>query len=303
MPNPQKSGLNEFEAVVAVARRGNFRAAAAELGMSTSALSHAVAGLEARLGVRLFNRTTRSVALTEAGDQFVARVAPALGEIRGAMEGVNQHRDTPTGTLRINTSLGAAQHLLTPLFFAYMRLYPEMRVELVTENRLIDIVADGFDAGIRIAEAVPNDMISVPIGPDIRSGVVVAPSYLKDKKPPRVPADLMAHRCIRARMASGKIYRWEFERRGEVLTLDVPGVLTLDESSLLHEAALAGHGFAYLTDWTVAADVAAGRLVRVLEDWTPEFPGLCIYYPGRHHVPAGLRAFIDLARKLGGRNA
>ncbi|MDB5365575.1 MAG: HTH-type transcriptional regulator [Rhodospirillales bacterium] len=294
-----KSGLNEFEAVVAVARRGNFRAAAAELGMSTSALSHAVAALEARLGVRLFNRTTRSVALTEAGDQFVARVAPALGEIRFAMEGVNQHRDTPAGTLRINTSLGAAQHLLTPLFLEYVRLYPEMKLELVTEGRLIDIVADGFDAGIRIAEAVPADMIAVSIGPEIRSGIVASPSYLKDKKRPRVPADLMAHRCIRARMASGKIYRWEFERRGQVLTLDVPGDLTLDESGLIREAALAGLGIAYLTDWTVASDVAAGRLVRMLEDWTPPFPGLCLYYPGRRHVPAGLRAFIDLARKLG----
>jgi len=291
-----KASLAELDAVVAVSRRGNFRAAALELGMSSSALSHAVAGLEARLGVRLFNRTTRSVSLSAAGEQFVAQVAPALLEIRGAMEAVNVHRDTPAGTLRINTSVGAARMILTPLILEYLRRYPEMKVDLVTEGRLIDIVVDGYDAGIRIQEAVPRDMIAVPIGGPVRSIVVGSPAYFAGRTLPQTPGDLMSHQCIRARMASGAIYRWEFERRGETLEIDVPGALALDEMTLMLEAVRAGVGLSYLSGWHVAADVEAGRLIQVLDDWTPSYPGLCLYYPGRRHVPAGLRAFIDLIR-------
>jgi DNA-binding transcriptional LysR family regulator len=293
----QKASLAELDAVIAVARRGNFRAAALELGMSSSALSHAVAGLEARLGVRLFNRTTRSVSLSAAGEQFVAQVAPALAEIRGAMDAVNIHRDTPAGTLRINTSVGAARMILTPLILEYLKLYPEMRVDLVTEGRLIDIVVDGFDAGIRIQEAVPRDMIAAPIGGSLRSIVVGSPAYFEGRTKPQTPSDLLQHQCIRARMASGAIYRWEFERRGEAMEIDVPGALSLDEMTLMHEAVRAGVGLSYLSEWTVKADLASGRLVQVLDDWTPAYPGLCLYYPGRRHVPAGLRAFIDLIRK------
>jgi DNA-binding transcriptional LysR family regulator len=291
-----KASLAELDAVVAVSRRGNFRAAALELGMSSSALSHAVAGLEARLGVRLFNRTTRSVSLSAAGEQFVAQVAPALLEIRGAMEAVNVHRDTPAGTLRINTSAGAARMILTPFILEYLRRYPEMKVDLVTEGRLIDIVVDGYDAGIRIQEAVPRDMIAVPIGGPIRSIVVGSPAYFAGRTLPQTPGDLMAHQCIRARMASGAIYRWEFERRGEAIEIDVPGALALDEMTLMVEAVRAGVGLSYLSEWHVAADVEAGRLIQVLDDWTPSYPGLCLYYPGRRHVPAGLRAFIELIR-------
>ena len=293
----QKASLAELDAAIAVARRGNFRAAALEVGMSSSALSHAVAGLEARLGVRLFNRTTRSVSLSAAGEQFVAQVAPALAEIRGAMDAVNIHRDTPAGTLRINTSVGAARMILTPLILEYLKLYPEMRVDLVTEGRLIDIVVDGFDAGIRIQEAVPRDMIAVPIGGPLRSVVVGSPAYFEGRTKPQTPGDLLQHQCIRARMASGAIYRWEFERRGEAMEIDVPGVLSLDEMTLMLEATRAGVGLAYLSEWTVKADVASGRLVQVLDDWTPAYTGLCLYYPGRRHVPAGLRAFIDLIRR------
>ncbi len=293
----RKASLAELDAAVAVARRGNFRAAALELGMSSSALSHAVAGLEARLGVRLFNRTTRSVSLSAAGEQFVAQVAPALSEIRDAMDAVNIHRDTPAGTLRINTSVGAARMILTPLILEYLKLYPEMRVDLVTEGRLIDIVVDGFDAGIRIQEAVPRDMIAVPIGGPVRSIVVGSPAYFEGRAKPQTPGDLLQHRCIRARMASGQIYRWEFERRGEEMEIDVPGALSLDETTLMLEAVRAGVGLSYLSEWSVKADVASGRLVQVLDDWTPAYPGLCLYYPGRRHAPAGLRAFIDLIRK------
>jgi DNA-binding transcriptional LysR family regulator len=292
-----RGSLAELEAVIAVARRGNFRAAALEIGMSSSALSHAVAGLEARLGVRLFNRTTRSVSLTEAGEQFVAQVSPALMEIRGAMDAVTSHRDTPAGTLRINTSVGAARMILTPLILEYLKLYPDMRVDLVTEGRLIDIVVDGFDAGIRILEAVPRDMIAVPIGGPVRSIVVGSPAYFEGRARPETPADLLHHQCIRARMASGQIYGWEFERRGEAVEIAVQGALTLDEVTLMLEAVRAGVGLSYLSEWNVGADVAAGRLLQVLDDWTPAYPGLCLYYPGRRHVPAGLRAFIDLIKR------
>lgn len=292
-----RTGLTELEAVLAVARRRSFRAAAAELSLSTSALSHTVAALEARIGVRLFNRTTRSVALSEAGEQFVAGVAPALSAIRGAMEQASSHGGTPRGTLRINTSAGAARQVMTPIVLEYLRRYPEMQVAIVTEGKLVDIVVDGFDAGIRLAELVPQDMIAVPFGPKQRMVVVGSPAYFRKREKPRVPADLLNHRCIRARMASGAIYHWEFERRGEAVQIDVKGPLTLDEMNLILEAALAGVGLAYLSEWNVAPHLASGKLLRVLEDWTPPFEGLCLYYPGRRHVPAGLRAMIELIRE------
>jgi DNA-binding transcriptional LysR family regulator len=291
------SGLTELEAVLAVARQRSFRAAATELGMSTSALSHTVAALETRLGVRLFNRTTRSVSLSEAGEQFVAGVAPALSAIRDAIEQASSRRHTPAGTLRINTSAGAARQVLTPLILEYLRRYPEMKVDIVTEGRLVDIVVDGFDAGIRLAESVPQDMIAVPLGSSQRMVVVGAPAYFAKHAPPRTPADLAAHQCIRSRMANRAIWRWEFERRGESVSVDVQGPLTLDESTLMLEAARAGVGLAYLSEWNVADDLAAGRLRSVLEDWTPPFDGMCLYYPGRRHVPAGLRALIELIRE------
>ena len=292
----RSSGLIELDAVLAVARHRGFRAAATELGMSRSALSHAIAALEAKLGVRLFHRTTRSVSLTEAGEQFVSGVAPALGQIREAMARAGSHRDTPAGTLRINTSAGAARQM-EPLVFEYLRRYPDMTIDIVTEGRLVDIVIDGFDAGVRLAELVPRDMIAVPLGPDQRFAVVGSPVYFKQHPKPRTPADLSRHRCIRSRLPSGGIYRWEFERHGEALAIDGEGPLILDEPNLMLAAARAGFGLAYLTEWNVAADLAAGSLVRVLDEWTPPFRGLSLYYPGRRHVPAALRAMIDLIRE------
>lgn len=292
-----RSGLIELEAVVAVARRGGFRAAARDLDMSSSALSHAVASLETRLGVRLFDRTTRSVALSAAGEQFIAQVAPALGQIHAAIEDVDQHRDRPSGTLRLNTSLGAARMILTPLIVEYLRRYPGMKVELVTDNGLIDLVEEGFDAGFRLQETLPADMIAVPFSRSLRSIVVGSHDYFEGRERPKVPADLRNHLGIRMRMASGAIYRWEFEKRGESVEVDVPGVLTLDEMALMHEAVLAGVGLLMITEQMVAADIAAGRLIQVLDDWTPAYPGLSLYYPGRRHAPAKLRAFIDLVRE------
>jgi DNA-binding transcriptional LysR family regulator len=291
----------ELEAVVAVARSGGFRAAARELRMSSSALSHAVAMLESRLGVRLFNRTTRSVALSAAGEQFVAEVAPALAAIRTAIERVDEHRAEPSGVLRLNMAPGAARMILEPLVFEYLRRYPKVGVDLVTEGALVDVVGQGFDAGIRLAEFVPPDMIAVAINRTMHSVVVGSPGYFNAHGRPKTPTDLTRHRCIRARMASGGIFRWEFQKRGESVALDVPGVLTLDESDLMLRAALAGEGLACLADFATADHVAAGRLERVLEDWSPAYPGLHLYYPSPRNVPAKLRAFIDLIREQGRR--
>ncbi|GJH20812.1 LysR family transcriptional regulator [Caballeronia novacaledonica] len=295
------SGLAELEAVLAVSRHRSFRAAASELSVSTSALSHSIAGLEARIGVRLFNRTTRSVSLSEAGAQFVQNVAPALSTIRDALEQAGSFRDTPSGTLRINTSVGAA-HQAMPVFIAFLQRYPDMKLDIVTEGRLIDIVVEGFDAGIRLLETVPQDMIAVPFGERQRFAVVGSPAYFSEHKPPRTPADLAAHRCIRSRMPSGSIYQWEFERHGQTVRIDGDGALTLDEPGMMLAAARAGLGLAYLTEWNVRADLVAGALVRVLEEWTPPLDGLCLYYPGRRHVPAGLRALIDMIREYADAN-
>jgi DNA-binding transcriptional LysR family regulator len=297
-----KSGLVELEAVLAVARRGGFRAAAIELGMSTSALSNAVAGLEGRLGVRLFNRTTRSVALSEAGARFVGEVGPALAQIRDAMAAANDLSDTPHGTLRLNTSGGAAL-MVAPLIHDYVRRFPQMHVDIVTDGRLVDIVAGGFDAGIRLAESVPRDMVSVPMGPDLGMAVVGSPDYFARHPVPKTPADLAAHACVRTRMPSGSLCRWEFLKKGQATTIDVDGPLTLDDMPCTRAAALAGVALAWVSDQSVREDLERGTLVRVLADWTPSSPGLCLYYPSRRHAPAGLRAFVALIRELDPRKA
>ncbi|WP_225764211.1 LysR family transcriptional regulator [Inquilinus sp. Marseille-Q2685] len=283
--------LSELAALGAVATQRSFRAAAAELGLSPSSLSHRVASIERRLGVRLFNRTTRSVAVTEAGEQFLARIQPALREIAEAVETVNRFRDTPAGLLRLNSSEGGSARIL-PIVLDFMAANPEMRVDLVTEGRMIDIVAAGFDAGIRLAEAVPQDMVSVPLGIDEAMIVVAAPGYLEARGVPRAPADLFAHECIRARLPSGAILRWEFEHQGEEIRIDPPGRLTIGSPELSHQAAVAGAGLAFVSARTAAPDLESGRLRQVLADWTPPFPGLCLYYPRQRLPSAGLRAFV-----------
>lgn len=283
--------LHELNALAAVAASRSFRAAAAELGVSPSSLSHAVAAVERRLGVRLFNRTTRSVSLTEAGEQFLARVQPALREIADAVETVNRFRDTPAGLLRINTSEGAARRVL-PTVLDFMAAYPDMRVDLVTDGRMIDIVAAGFDAGLRLAEAVPQDMVSLPMGLDEAFAVVATPGYWERRGIPRAPADLFDHDCIRVRLPSGAVTRWEFERQGEEIRIEPPGRMILGSFDLGLLAARAGAGVAYVNLRAASEDLASGRLVRVLTDWTPPFPGLCLYYPRQRLPSAGLRAFI-----------
>lgn len=287
--------LNELEGILAVARLRSFRAAAAALGVSTSALSHAVAGLESRLGVRLFHRTTRSVATTEAGEAFIAGIAPALMAIRDAMDEAGSSGGMPSGTLRINTSSAAAARCM-PLFTDFMRRCPAVKLDIVSEGRLVDIVAEGFDAGIRLAESLPQDMIAVQIEPSLRYVVVGSPDFLALHGTPLSPADLAAKPCIRMRMPSGAIYRWEFVRQGQASDIDVPGMLTLDQPALIREAARQGLGLGYLAEWHVADDLAQGRLVQVLQGWTPVVEGLCLYYPGRRHVPPALRVLAELAR-------
>jgi DNA-binding transcriptional LysR family regulator len=298
----QRAGLFELNAVVAVSTHKSFRRAAAEVGLSPSALSHAIATLERRMGVRLFNRTTRSVSLSAAGEKFLARVRPALGEIAAAMESVNEFRDKPAGTLRINTSEAAAQMVLTPFVIEFLRRYPDMKVDIVTEARFVDIVAEGFDAGIRLAEAVPQDMIAVPCSPPLRFVVVGSPEYFSRHPQPRSPADLAGHNCIRVRYPSGALAKWEFEKEGEELSVDVAGSLTLDSHHLLVEAAVQGLGLVWTSDFAVAPELAAGRLICVMEDWTPPYPGLRLYHSGHRHVPAGLRAFIATIREVSGRH-
>jgi DNA-binding transcriptional LysR family regulator len=291
-----RSGLVELDAVLAVARVGGFRAAAIELGVSATSVSNAVAGLEARLGVRLFNRTTRSVSLSEAGEQFIAAVGPALSDIHAAMEATNSRRGRPAGRLRLNCPVEAARQILVPVVLEFQRRYPEVRVDIVTDAQLIDIVAKGFDAGIRPRDAVPGDMIAVPFGPELRFVVVGSPAYLRHHPVPAEPRDLMAHHCIRARWPSGALYRWEFEKQGRVLTIDAPGSLTLDEPTLMRDAALAGAGLAYMWEARVRGDLACGHLVSVLDDWIPSSPGFCLYHPDRRNVPAALSAFIEMLR-------
>ena len=291
-----RSGPSDLHIFTTVAAHRSFRVAARELGMSPSAVSHAVAALEGRLGVRLFNRTTRSVALSDAGARFVERIRPALAEISDAMAAVGALGETASGTLRLNIADGAGADMLGPVVAEFLRRYPAMNLDIVAEGRLVDIVAEGFDAGFRLREAVPRDMIAVRCGPDLSYCVVGAPAYFEAHGRPTQPADLVAHNCIRKRMPSGAIYRWELARRGEALALDVKGNLTLGSNALAIEAALAGAGLAFEAEWL--EHVASGRLERVLVDWTPPFAGLCLYYPGHRHVPAGLRAFIDVMREM-----
>src|SRR3984885_2152565 len=294
----QTPGFSELNAVAAIAARKSFRAAANDLGISASALSHSVASLESRLGVRLFNRTTRSVSLTPAGEQFLTRVKPAMREITDAMHEVNEQRSTPAGLIRINTSEGAGEQILAPIVTEFLRRYGDVQLEMVTEARLVDIVADGFDAGVRLAEMVPRNMLSTPIGKTQRLVFGGAPRYFTPRNQPRSPSDLKEHVCVRYRLPGGSIYRWEFEKRGQILSVDITGQLTLDSDRLVLRAALEGAGLAYVSEWSARKALAEGRLIQVLRDWTPSYPGLCLYYPSHRHLAAAMRAFTDMIREL-----
>jgi DNA-binding transcriptional LysR family regulator len=283
-----RANLNDLMAFVAVARERSFTRAAARLGVSQSALSHALRALEERLDVRLLSRTTRSVTPTEAGERLLRTVAPRLEEIEAEIEALGQLRDQPAGTVRINTSERAAESLLWPALAKLLPDYPDIRVELFIEPGLVDIVAEGFDAGVRLGEQVEKDMVAVPIGPDVRMAAIAAPSYFARRPPPKTPHDLADHECINLRVATaGGFYAWEFEKDGRELRVRVDGRLAFNTPRMIVTAAAAGFGVAFLPEDEAAAQLADGRLMRVLEDWCPPFPGYHLYYPSRrHHSPA-----------------
>lgn len=266
--------------------------------MSPTALSNAVGTLEQQVGIRLFNRTTRSVALTEAGRAFIDEVGPALRTIDGAMEGARAHQQTPSGTLRINAFASAAREVLAPLVLEYLRRYPRVHIDIVTEGRLVDIVSAGFDFGLRRIDFVPADMIAIRLRRGRRHAVVATPRYFAERPVPRIPADLRAHSCIRVRLPNGELYHWQFEKAGQAELIDVEGPITLDEASLARMAVLDHIGIGYFMESDVAEDLEAGRLVRMLEGWTPVLPDLALYYPDRRNGSAASRAFIDLAREV-----
>jgi DNA-binding transcriptional LysR family regulator len=293
-----RSVLAELEAVLGIARLGSFRAAALDLGISTTALSNSIGKLEQRLGIRLFNRTTRSVSLTDAGKTFVERVGPAMTDIHDAMLAAQSLQEVPTGTLRINAFATAAREVMEPLVLSFLQRYPQVHVDLVTEGRLVDIVAAGFDLGLRPADLVPSDMIALPLGLKRSNAVVASPDFLRVHGRPTVPADLYRFRCIRARLPNNALFRWKFEKDGNAVQIDVQGAITLDESSLVRIAAQNGVGLGYVMETDVREDIAAGRLVRVLEDWTPQLAPLALYYPGRKNPPAAFTAFIKSAREF-----
>jgi DNA-binding transcriptional LysR family regulator len=293
-----RAGLSDLNAVLAIARRRSFRRAALDLGVSTTALSNAVGKLEATLGVRLFNRTTRSVSLTDAGRTFVQMVGPALHDIHGAMDLVRGQQATPSGVLRINAFATAAREVLRPLILEYLRRYPNVHVDLVTEGRLVDVVEEGFDLGVRVADLVPSDMIAVPVSPALRYVVVGAPSYFETRPAPQVPSDLLDHACIRIRLPNGALFRWPFELRGETIHVDVKGPITLDEAGLSRTAVLDGLGLGFFMEPDVRSEIAARRLIPVLESFALQRPPLCLYYPGRKNPSAAFKAFVALAREI-----
>lgn len=281
---------------LAIATHRSFRKAAGELGVTPSALSHALQGIEERLGVRLVNRTTRSVALTEAGERLHARLRPAFQDIRDALEDLNAFRGQPMGTLRLNAARQSAHLALLPLVTRFLRAYPDVSVEVRVDDSLTDIVAQGFDAGVRFGEQIAADMLAAPLGPRQRSAIVASPEYFQRHPVPRTPQDLRGLPCIRFRFSSGLYYRWEFERDGEEVLVEAEGPLTLNDQGLMVDAALAGVGLAYVFEAQVTRLLEEGRLVRVLEDWCPAYAGFFLYYPSRRQLPTALRAFLDFVK-------
>ncbi|GAB2177332.1 LysR family transcriptional regulator [Dongia sp. agr-C8] len=298
MPRPS---LNDLTAFVAVATHRSFRGAADELGTAPSTLSHAMRGLEERLGVRLLNRTTRSVAPTEAGFRLLGNLQPALAAVDDALDGVASFRGKIAGTVRINAPRLAAALLVRSVLPAMAERHPDVTVDLVAEGKLIDIVSGGFDAGVRLLGSVPRDMIAVPLGAPLRFLCVASPAYLKRAGIPKTPDDLRHHRCIGHRLPGGKLYRWEFERAGQALTLDVPAAVVLDDEDLMVDAAVRGLGIAYVLAPAAAPALKARQLREVLAPWLQYAESVAVYYPGHRKVPPALRAFLDVAREVGKR--
>lgn len=288
--------LAELKLLACIAQHLSFRQAADELGLSASAVSHAVRAMEAKVGVRLFNRTTRSVALTPAGQKLLGRIAPALQEIAEALDGINAYRDTPRGLLRLNAPRPAGELVLAPLVTQFLRQHPDVTVDLVLDDGLVDIVQAGFDAGVRYGESLQQDMVAIPIGPRQRFVVVASPEFVQRHGRPDSPLALASLPCVGLRFPSGVRYRWEFAKGGEALQVEVDGPLVLGDARLMVMAAQQGLGFAYVYAQYAHSGLQDGSLVQVLEDWSPDDPGFFLYYPSRRLVPAPLRAFIAMVQ-------
>lgn len=293
-----RSDLADFRYFLAIAKHRSFRRAGLELGVSASALSHALKGLEARVGVRLLNRTNRSVTLTAAGEDLFAALEAPFEAIAVASDALNRHRGDPIGRIRLNVLQHASTLLLAPVLPVFIERYPEIEIDVQVSNHLLDVVEAGADAGIRYGGTVPEDMIAQRLSADFPWVVVGAPAYFDRAGVPSHPNDLLAHQCHRVRLGNDQIYRWEFERGDEHFALDVPGTITIDDTPFVLSLATAAAGLAYLPEPCVAPLVGRGELRIVLEDWAPPGPGFHIYYRGRRQLPTGLRLLIDLIREL-----
>ena len=300
----RRDELGDLAAFLAVAEERSFTRAAARLGTSQSALSHTVRRLEARLGLRLLTRTTRSVAPTEAGERLLATLRPAFDEIDARLAALSELRDKPAGTIRITTGQHAAETILWPALLRLLPHYPDVRVELSVDQALTDIVAERYDAGVRLGEQVARDMIAVRIGPDIRMAVVGAPAYFATRPKPKTPHDLTHHTCINLRFPTlGGLYAWEFEKDGRALNVRVDGPLVFNVMPMILKAATDGFGLAFVLEDQAAPLIADGRLVRVLADWCPPFPGYHLYYPSRRQLTPAFALLVESLRYRGSRSA
>lgn len=293
----QRDDLVDLNAFLAVAEEQSFTRAAARLNTSQSALSHTIRRLETRLGLRLLTRTTRRVSVTEAGERLLRTLVPAFESIGSEIASLGELSERPSGTIRLTTSDHAARTLIWPALRRFLPGYPEISVELALDSGLTDIVAERFDAGVRLEETIARDMIAVPIGPELRMAIVGSPAYLAESPPPRAPQDLSKHQCLKLRMASsGAIYAWELEKGRRSLRVRPEGSLTFNNASLLRQAALDSFGLACVMEDQVLDDIASGRLIRVLEDWCPPFPGYHLYYPSRRNASAAFRLLVEALR-------
>ncbi len=290
-------GFDELAAFAAVAKERSFTRAGAKMGVSPSALSQTIKGLEERLGVRLLTRTTRSVAPTEAGDRLLLTVAPRFEEIEQALAALGEMRERPAGTIRITAGEHAARSVLQPGLAKLLPDYPDIRVEIVVDYGLVDIVSEGFDAGVRLGEQVAKDMIALRIGPEMRMAVVGSPAYFADRSKPQTPQDLTEHNCINMRLPTyGGLFPWEFEKDGREVKVRVDGQLTFNTIRQRLDSALQGLGLAYMPEDVATSCIASGELVRVLEDWCLPFPGYHLYYPSRRHASPAFSLLLDALR-------
>jgi DNA-binding transcriptional LysR family regulator len=296
----RRQNINDLLAFLAVAKNRSFTRAAAKLGVSPSALSHTIRGLESRLGLRLLTRTTRSVSSTEAGERLLHTVGPWIEQIEVELQALSELREKPAGSIRITAGEHAVHSVLWPKLAKFLRNYPDIKVELTVDNTLTDIVAKRYDAGVRFGEQVAKDMIAVRIGPDFRFAVVGLKSYFAKRSLPKRPQDLIGHNCINLRLPThDNLYAWDFEKNGRELKVRVEGQLVFDNAFQLLDAALAGFGLAYVPEDLAQAYLAKGRLKRVLEDWCPPYPGYHLYYPTRRNPTPAFTLLVDALRHRG----